>query len=278
VLPRRFDQVRPFATLGIVLLVWALLPLVVKTFARRTLFEIQAPLAVAPSRVEDLQTFWANRLTSKDDLLLAGRETAGLIAEYAYGVQQNEQLKAEILRLENLLRLPPQPEYRFEPARVARRDFSGWWQRMIIRKGENHGITVGAPVVYVGGVVGRVSEVYRNTSVVDLITSPTVRLATTVEGDNRPISYQGGLNPSFRAATGLVEFVPLDVFATPQQPRRLVTSSLGGVFPAGLTVGEITEVRLGADGLFKSGDVRLDPRLGELTEVTVLVPLSPEDR
>lgn len=275
-LPRRFDQVRPFATLGIVLLVWALLPLAVKVFTRRALFEIQAPLAVAPSRVEDLQTFWANRLTSKDDLLVAGRETAGLIAEYAYGVQQNEQLKAEILRLENLLRLPPQPEYRFEPARVARRDFSGWWQRLVIRKGENYGIPVGAPVVYVGGVVGRVAEVYRHTAVVDLITSPTVRLATTVEGDNRPISYQGGQNPSFRAPTGVVEFVPLDVFATPQQPRRLVTSSLGGVFPEGLTVGEIFRLEMGPDGLFKSGEVRLDPRLGELTEVTVLVPLNPD--
>lgn len=277
-LPRRFDQVRPFATLGIVLLVWALLPLVIKVFSRRTLFEIQAPLTVAPSRVEDLQTFWANRLASKDELLLAGRETAGLIAEYAYGVQQNEHLKAEILRLENLLRLPPQPEYRFEPARVVRRDFSGWWQRMVIRKGENHGIAVGAPVVYVGGVVGRVSEVYRNTSVVDLITSPTVRIATTIEGDTRPISFQGGLNPSFRAPAGVVEFVPLDVSATPQQPRRLVTSNLGGVFPSGLTVGEITRLELGADGLFKSGEVRLDPRLGELTEVTVLVPLTPEER
>ncbi|HYC70611.1 MAG TPA: rod shape-determining protein MreC [Opitutaceae bacterium] len=276
-LSRRFDQVRPFATLGIVLLVWALLPLAVKVFTRRTLFEIQAPLTVAPSRVEDLQTFWANRLASKDDLLVAGRETAGLIAEYAYGVQQNEQLKAEILRLENLLRLPPQPEYRFEAARVARRDFSAWWQRMVIRKGENHGIIVGAPVVYVGGVVGRVSEVYRTTSIVDLITSPTVRLAATVEGDTRPISYQGGINPSFSAASGLVEFVPLDVHATPQQPRRLVTSSLGGVFPAGLTVGEITSLEMGPDGLFKSGEVRLDPRLGELTEVTVLVPLNRDD-
>jgi len=30
------------------------------------------------------------------------------------------------------------------------------------------------------------------------------------------------------------------------------------------------------DGLFKSGEVQLDPRLGTLTEVTVLVPLHPE--
>lgn len=275
--PRRFDQARPFATLGVVLLAWALLPLAGKVFTRTALFEIQAPLAVAPSRVEDLQTFWANRLHSKDDLLRAGRETAGLIAEYAYGVQQNEQLKAEILRLENLLRLPPQPAFRFEPARVARRDFSGWWQRLVIRKGRQHGLTVGAPVVYVGGVVGRVSEVYRSTAVVDLITSPTVRLATSIEGDSRPISYQGGLNPSFRSPRGTVEFVPLDVFASERQPRRLVTSSLGGSFPPGLTIGEIIHLELGPDGLFKSGEVRLDPRLGELTEVTVLVPLNPDE-
>lgn len=276
-LPRRFDQVRPFATLGVVLLVWAFLPLAVKTFTRRSLFEIQAPLAVAPSRVQDLQTFWANRLHSKDELLLAGRETAGLIAEYAYGVQQNEQLKAEILRLENLLRLPHQPDFRFEPARVARRDFSGWWQRLIIRKGANYGITVGAPVVFVGGVVGRVVEVHAYTAVVDLISSPTFRVAATAEGDNRPISYQGGINDSFAAPRGIVEFVPVDIFATPNQPKRLVTSGLGGIFPPGLTIGDIMRLEPSTDGLFKSGEVHLDNRLSALTEVTVLVPIRPEE-
>ncbi len=277
-LPKRFDQARPFATLGIIVLVWALLPLVVKTFTRSAFFEIQAPLAVADSYVADLQNFWSSKLHTKDELLKTGRETAGLIAQYAYGVQQTEQLKAEILRLENLLRLPARPEYRFERARVARRDFSGWWQRMVIRKGANYGIVVGAPVVYVGGVVGRVSEVHRYTAIVDLVTSPTVRLAATVEGDDRPISYQGGLNSSFVTPRGAVEFVPLDVFATARRQPRLVTSPLGGIFPAGLTIGEIISLELAPDGLFKSGAVRLDRRLAELTEVTVLVPLNPEEK
>ena len=58
-LPQRFDQARPFATLGVILLVWLFVPLVLKTFARATFFEIQAPLQVADSFVEDLGTFWA---------------------------------------------------------------------------------------------------------------------------------------------------------------------------------------------------------------------------
>ena len=78
VLPKRFDQARPFATLGIVLLAWLLLPLVLKTFTRTSFFEIQAPLAVADSYAQDLQTFWSNRLHSKDELLQAGQDMAGV--------------------------------------------------------------------------------------------------------------------------------------------------------------------------------------------------------
>jgi len=43
-----------------------------------------------------------------------------------------------------------------------------------------------------------------------------------------------------------------------------------------LTIGDVVRVAPSADGLFKTGQVRLDPRLAELTEVTVLVPQQPE--
>lgn len=276
-LPPRYDQARPFATLGIVLLVWLLLPLVLKVFTRATFFEIQAPLVVADSYAEDLRNFWSNRLHSKDELLKAGKDLSGLFAQYAYSTQQNAELQAEILRMENLLNLPPLPAFRLEAARVARRDFSGWWQRLVIRKGSNYGLTVGAPVVFSGGVVGRVTEVHRYTSVVDLVTSPTFRLAATISGDSRPFSYQGGLNDAFKSPRGTVEFVPLDVYATKAATKRVVTSGLGGVFPGGLTIGEIASLESSGDGLFKIGEVTLDERLGSLTEVTVLVPISPEE-
>ena len=169
--------------------------------------------------------------------------------------------------------MPAYANYRFEHARVARRDFSGWWQRLIIRKGKNFGIAVGAPVVFTGGVVGRITEVYAYTSVVELIGSPNVRIAGAIDGDDRPLSFQGGINPTFGPPSGIIEFVPLDIFASPTAPKRLVTSGLGGVFPPGLTLGTVTKVEPSTDGLFKSGEVQLDPNLASLTEVTVLVPL-----
>lgn len=269
---RRFVTAKPFATLGIVVAAWALIPVGVKTFTRASFFELTAPITVALSHARDLRAYWGLRLHSKNELIEAGRDLARLNASYELAVQQNGELRSEISRLETLLRLPAFNEYRYEHARVARRSFSAWWQQIVIRKGKNYGITVGAPVIFAGGVVGRVTAVHETTSVVDLISSPDIRLAGVIEGDSRPISFQGGLNTTFAPPTGTVEFVPLGV----KPPQRLITSGLGGVFPPGLTIGTITKLSLSSDGLFQSGEVQLDDRLGSLLEVTVLVPLNAE--
>ncbi|MSU23009.1 MAG: rod shape-determining protein MreC [Opitutus sp.] len=273
---RRLATARPFFTLGLVVVGWLVVPIAVKTFLRASFFELTAPVTIATSYAGGAQDVWALRLHSQGELIEAGRDLTRLNSSYEFSVQQNTELQGQIARLEGLLRLPPFGDYRLEHARVARREFSGWWQRIVIRKGRNFQIPVGAPVVFSGGVVGRVTEVGALTAVVELITSPNLRLAGVVEGDTRPISFQGGLNPTFGPPRGIVEFVPLDVFASPTATKRLVTSGLGGVFPPGLTIGEITKADLGPDGLFKNGEVKLDERLGSLTEVTVLVPLNPE--
>ena len=275
-MPKRFDQARPFLTLALVVLAWLVVPVIVKAFARASFFELQAPISVAASYARDLKDYWTLRLHTNNELIDAGRDLARLNASFEESVSQNLSLQAEIARLEELLRLPAYANYRPEHARVVRRDFSGWWQRLVIRKGKNFGIPVGAPVIFSGGVVGRVSEVYAYTSVVELVSNPGVRLAAFVEGETQPISFQGGLNTTFDAPKGVIEFVPLNVFANAATPKRLVTSGLGGVFPPGLSLGTVTKVEPSTDGLFKNGEVQLDPRLTSLVEVTVLVPLNPE--
>jgi rod shape-determining protein MreC len=264
---------RPFATLAAVAVAWLLIPVALKMGLRASFFELTAPIAAAASHVRDLQDYWGLRLHSQNELIEAGRDLARINANYAVSAQQTASLQAEIGRLEDLLRLPALPHYRLEPARVAQRDFSSWWQRLVIRKGANYGLSVRDPVIYAGGVAGRVAEVHAYTAVVELISDPGVRLAAFFDGENRPVSFQGGVNPAFGPAQGRLEFVPLDIFASEAEPRRLVTSGLGGEFPAGLSLGRVVRLEPSTDGLFKTGVVELDPRLADLTEVTVLVPL-----
>lgn len=273
--PQRFDQARPFVVLAVALAVWLAAPVALRSFARMSFFEMTAPVAAISSYATDVQHFWELRLHSKTELIEAGRDLARLNASFSLAAQQNGELQAQVGRLEGLLRMPQSERYRYEHARVAQRDFSSWWQRMTIRKGRDYGITVGSPVVYSGGVVGRVAEVHAYTSVVQLISDPGLRIAAVVDGDTRPISYQGAENQVFGPAKGVIEFVPLDVYASGSAPKRLATSGLGETYPPGMTIGQIVHVEQSADGMFKTGEVQLDPRLADLTEVTVLVPANP---
>ena len=270
---KRFLQARPFLALGLVVVAWLVVPLVVKSLARVSFYEFQAPALLSASYLRDLQEYWSMRVRSKDELIAAGRDIAHTNARYEISIRENESLHAEVERLERLLTLPVHGGYRYEVARVARRDFSIWWQQIWIRKGSNYGIPVGAPVVFTGGVVGRVREVHATTAVVDLISSPNIRLAANFAGDNRPVAYSGVANPQFANPRGRVQYVPGDIAPTPAQPAQLVTSGLGGVFPAGLLIGRIQRLNIGPDGQFKEGDVVLDERLSSLSEVAVLVPI-----
>jgi rod shape-determining protein MreC len=270
---KRIDQAKPFVVLGVIIAVWLIAPAVLKRFARASFFEFQAPIEVSASAVRDLQDFWALRTRSKNELIEAGQQLSRLNASYELAIQKNAALEGEIHRLEDLLGLPVFQDYRSETARVVRRSFGTWWQRLTIRKGSRHGIVKNAPVIFVGGVVGRVAEVHLYTSEVDLISTPGLRLAATLEGDTRPISYQGASKEAFGPFGGMIDFVPLDIFANTATPKRVVTSGLGGTFPSGLVIGKINKLEPSPDGLFKSGHVELDPRLADVTEVTVLVPI-----
>lgn len=275
---KRLFNYRPLLILSATLFIWLILPVFVKSLLKTSFYEFQAPLAVGTSYLGNLQDYWASKSHSKKDLFEAGQNLARLNAGYELAIVENDALKEEVRRLENLLQLPSRPNYRYEIARVVGRDFNSWWQRIEIRKGQIHGIRRGDAVVFTGGVVGRVSEVGRNTSIVDLLSNGHVRMAAVIEGDNRPMSFRGAGANTFASPNGFAEFVPADIEITdPEHPPRLITSGMGGVFPPGLNIGRIIELTPGANGMFKDAVVMLDNRLMGISEVAVLIPLYARD-
>ncbi len=263
--------------LGVFLFAWWVIPTVVKSFLKASFSEFQAPAWVATSYLDDLGNFWARRSHSKVELIEAGKEVARSKSLYQFNSQRKETLENEIQRLEAILNLPSRREFRYEVARVVRRDLSAWWQQIVIRKGKDFDIPVGAAVVFSGGVVGRVVEVGALTSRVELVTSPNFRMAANFEGDERPVVYQGLPQSGFGDPLGTVRDAPQDVVASTQIPLKLVSTRLGGTFPPGLMVGRVSWLEPGSTGIFQSGEVELDARLLSLHEVAVLIPLYPTD-
>jgi rod shape-determining protein MreC len=273
----RLDRIKPLVALGVFLVAWWVVPTTIKSFIAASFSEFQAPAWVATSYLDDLEGFWGRRSHSKVELIEAGREVARAKSLYQFNAQRMETMAGEIQRLEAILNLPSRREFRYEVARVVRRDLNAWWQQIVIRKGKDYNIPVGAAVVFSGGVVGRVVEVGAFTSRVELITSPNFRMAAHFEGDERPVVYQGVSQSGFGRPIGSVHDAPQDLVATNQSPLKLVSTHLGGTFPPGLMIGRVTWLEPGRTGIFQAGEVELDPQLLSLQEVAVLIPLYPID-
>ena len=274
----RLDKFKPLVALGLFLVAWWIVPTLSKSFLpflRVSFTEFQAPAWIVTSYLDDLEEFWARRSHSKIELIEAGQTLARQKAFYQLLDQRNNTLETEVMRLETILNMPSRREFRYEVARVIRRDLSAWWQQIVIRKGDDYGITEGAAVIFAGGVVGRVIEVNAFTSRVELITSPNFRMAASFEGDDRPVVFQGVPQSGFGAPTGAVRDAAQDLVANTHEPLQLISTRLGGTFPPGLIIGKVGWLEPGSSGIFQAGEVQLDERLLSLHEVSVLIPLTP---
>ena len=272
----RVSRFRPLLVLASFLAVWWLAPVAVRSFSRTSFSLFEAPAWMAYSRLKDLQDFWSLRDHSQAELIEAGRDAYRQANAAELQVQDDAALREENDRLVALLQLPPAPGFRYEFARVIRRDETTWWQQILIRKGSRDGLAPGQGVVFAGGVVGRVSkEITADQAWVELSSSSSFRVDASLGRDPNPVIFQGVETVPFHPPQGEVRNVQPNFTLPGGGPLALVTSSYGGVFPAGLTLGTVDNLLPGSDGLFQTGMVKLDPQLRNIYEVAVLVPEAP---
>ena len=267
---------KAFAPLIIFFVVWSLLPSLSKREIKSLFFNIQSPIWKAKTQITNM----------KDEVSLLSKPKKQIINECKELAQENAFLKIELAnineksieleRLNDLLHLSQNDGFRSEIARVIRRDTSSWWHTMVVNKGENFGIKKGMAVISARGIVGRIAEVHIGTAVVDLTTSPQFRMAARIEGDLRPIIYRGNSNDAFSQPHGIAENIPLDFRKNISDKIRLVSTSFGGNFPEGLTIGYIYSVETADDGFFLRSNVFLDRELLDLSEVAILIPTNQE--
>jgi len=266
----RASRFRPLLVLALFLAAWWLAPVAVHSFSRASFSLFEAPVGLAYSKLKDLQDYWSLRDHGLNDLIEAGRDATRQANAATLQVQQDAALRDDNDRLAALLQMPPEPGFRYVFARVIRRDETAWWQEIVIRQGRSAGLEAGQGVVFSGGVVGRIVRVDEFSAVVELASSPAFRVDANIGIDPTPVIFQGLTTAPFSPPRGEVRNVPPSL--TTGDKLRVVTSNLGGVFPSGLPVGEVSRLILGDDGLFQTGSVNLDPRLADLHEVAVLVP------
>jgi len=265
-----------YVALAVFVAAWILLPGAVRRFNREAFVEFQAPALHLVGKSRDLATFWEKKSRSTDELVAAGRDLARINAALELKLKGMEDIRRENTRLREVTRYNVPADYLSVVARVATRDSSSWWQRIVIRKGRNDGIRPGAPVVFGDTVVGRVTAVHLTTSEVDLVTSPGFRCTAYLEGDdqNRIVLINGVAANSLGTAKARVSVIPYDYLLPAGTPARVTTTGMGGVFPSGLTLGYLDGGAYATQvGNFKESLLVPSRDLYNLQEVSVLVPI-----
>ncbi len=265
-----------YVALAVFVTAWMLLPATVRRFNREAFVEFQAPALHLLGKSRDLATFWEKKSRSSEELVAAGRDLARINAALEIKLKGMEDVRRENTRLREVTRYNVPTEYLSVVARVATRDSSSWWQRIVIRKGRNDGIRPGAPVVFGDTVVGRVTAVHLTTSEVDLVTSPGFRCTAYLEGDdqNRIVLINGVAANSLGTAKARVSVIPYDYLLPAGTPARVTTTGMGGVFPSGLTLGYLDGGAYATQvGNFKESLLVPSRDLYNLQEVSVLVPI-----
>jgi rod shape-determining protein MreC len=173
-------------------------------------------------------------------------------------------LEQENAQLRELHRTLPPLVRKWLVAEVIGVDSGTLRQRLIINKGLHDGVHLNQPVVDGSGVMGQVAHVGPWSSEVILITDPEHALPVQIT--------RTGLR-TIAVGSGNADELLLTYLAANSDVKsgdELVSSGLGGVFPAGYPIGHITGVRREANQLLAQVRAAPQARIDRAREVMLI--------
>ncbi len=188
-----------------------------------------------PSKAEQ----WAdNRLVSRSRLLQENNALRSENLVLSQKILKNAALEAENFRLRQLLNASEAVEDRVLIAELIGVAPDPQLHKVIINRGEVHGVYAGQAVLDAFGLMGQVVEVGERYCVVLLVTDSTHALPVKVNRNGVRLVAEGVGNLYELKLRHVANTLDIGV------GDLLVSSGLGGRFPAGYPVAEVTEVTI----------------------------------
>src|SRR5436190_8915066 len=197
--------------------------------------------------------------------------------------KENEELRQQLMQVQDAFRENGQLRqalgwqrrvpWALQPARVVGQDPANWWRTMLIDVGSRDRIRPNMSVLTAEGLVGRIDKVGPDRSSVVMVGDPNCRFSAQVQDPrDKSVVAKGIVSPTAstldRLLVGLI-FVPGGSLLKPGQ--TVVTGGDSVLFPKGITVGQIVDVRTNDYGLNLEARVKLAVNLNRLELVWVLL-------
>ncbi|MFQ5994617.1 MAG: rod shape-determining protein MreC [Acidiferrobacterales bacterium] len=181
-------------------------------------------------------------------------------------LQRLDALESENKRLRDLLVSAERVADRAVVAELVEVSLAPFTRKIVVAKGSRNGVYLGQPVIDAYGIIGQITEVGLFTSKSTLITDPGHAIPVLVN--------RSGLR-SIVFGTGALDRVDLP-FLTPsadiKQGDLLVSSGMGGRFPPGYPVAQVTKIEKDPNEAFLKISATPAARLNYGKEVLLIWP------
>jgi rod shape-determining protein MreC len=204
---------------------------------RRLLSVVAYPVQIAVASPFNGWNWFRDSVTTRDALRADKAKLEAELRVAQFRLQRYEALEAESQRLRALRDSTAGVTDRFLIGDVMDVDLDAFRERVLVDKGASDGVYVGQAVLDSGGVFGQVARVGQLTSEVILVSDAAHAIPVQI---NRT-----GLR-TVAVGTGDMSLLKLPYLPTSADVIAgdlLVTSGLGGGFPAGYPVGTVAEVK-----------------------------------
>jgi rod shape-determining protein MreC len=241
---------------------------------QRGIVEVLSPIQEGASKaltpVRDVAGWFSDTLHAKSQRDHYRRQVQKLTAELALArgaLIENAQLSKEV-GLDNSNNIAA---YKPVGAHVISRDPTLWYATLEVDRGSQDGVRVEDPVIGYGGLVGRISTVAANVSIVTLITDHSMAVAAQVQD---PAGDTGVLVPAVGNPNRLLlQYLPRN--APIQVGQQVVTSgfkygALQSLYPPNIPIGQVSNAS--QNELLNNGQVTVSPTVDfrHLLDVQIL--------
>ncbi len=232
----------------------------VRTFISVFVYPIQYVVSFPSSATNWL----SENMTSRETLIEENEKLASKNLFLKVQMQKYVSLEIENMRLRRLLDASERLTDKVLTAELLAVDLDPFSHKVLINKGLRHKTYRGQPILDSEGVYGQVVDVLPITSSVMLITDPGHSLPVNVNRSGLRTIAQG------TGSTSKLKLLHIPNNGDIKEGDLLVTSGLGGVFPAGYPVARVTLVKPVSGQAFATVEAEPLANLNESREVLLV--------
>jgi rod shape-determining protein MreC len=264
-------RLTPWLMIALLLINFVLMAFDAKTGSQERVIRVwtQAVANFVQSPVTTVSSGVTGYFQSISNLRSAQSENDALkqrVQELEVELQKKEDLADENERLKSLLQLKNEAAYKVLAAQIIGRDPSAWFDSVIINRGSLDGVKLNMPIVNNGGLIGRVIAVSPLTAQVNLITKERIG---GVIGELASSNALGVVSGNGKKELLEMGYVPGSIEV--QVGEIVYTTGQDSIYPPGLRLGEVVEVRSGSATVTHQIFIQPSAKLYGMQEVAVLL-------